>query len=163
MTNVGLVLTGGGARGAYQVGAILALSEILGNSTPFRMLAGVSAGAINTVALGIDADNFPRGARRLAEIWSSLTTERVYRTDASNLSKLGMRWLKDLTLGGALGPSKSNYLLDTAPLRDLLLAQLDTSRLPVHIASGVLRGIAVSATNYLTGTSVTVYVGAPEI
>jgi len=74
MTNVGLVLSGGGARGAYQVGALVALSEILGvKRSPFNVLAGVSAGAINTVSLGIGADDFPGTTDHLASIWSSLT------------------------------------------------------------------------------------------
>jgi NTE family protein len=164
MTNVGLVLSGGGARGAYQVGAILALAEILGQKTaPFSVLAGVSAGAINTVPLGIGADNFPGTARHLAEIWRSLTPERVYRTDAPNLTRLGARWIKDLTMGGVLGGSRSTFLLDTQPLRELLERELDCSRLQEHITSGALRGIAVSATNYLTGSTVTFFDGAPEI
>jgi NTE family protein len=164
MTTVGLVLTGGGARGAYQVGAILAISEICGQKqTPFRVLSGVSAGAINTVPLGICADDFPFGAQRLAEIWSSLTPERVYHTDASSLTRLGMRWMKDLTMGGVLGPSRSNFLLNTAPLRELLDKEMETSRLPKLIANGALRGLAVSATNYLTGSTVTFYDGAPDV
>lgn len=163
MTNVGLVLSGGGARGAYQVGAILALAEILPDKhTPFRVLAGVSAGAINAVPLGIHADDFPRAAARLTEVWRSLTPDRVYRTDAVNLTRLGARWIKDLTMGGVLGESRSNHLLDTTPLRELLQRELDCSQIERHVATGRLRGIAVSATNYLTGSTITFFDAAPE-
>lgn len=164
MVDVGLVLTGGGARGAYQVGAILALSEIMPDvPTPFRVLTGVSSGAINIMPLGAAADDFRRGAQRLFELWSQLTPERVYRTDPPKLAQLGIRWLKDLTMGGALGTSRANHLLDTSPLRELLKRELDCSQLSKHIAEGRLRGVAVSATNYLTGNTVTFFDGAPHI
>lgn len=164
MSNVGLVLSGGGARGAYQVGAISALAEIIGQrQSPIRVLAGLSAGAINSTALAIHADDLSKGAARLAEIWSSLTPDRVYRTDFPKLATLGARWVKDLALGGQLGKHRANYLLDTAPLRELLAREMDTSQLRKHIDSGALRGVAVSATNYLTGSTVTFYDGAPEI
>jgi NTE family protein len=162
--NVGLVLSGGGARAAYQVGAIRGIAEILGQKTsPFSVMTGVSAGAINSTALAIGADDFPAAAALLADTWMSLTPDRVYRTDLPSLTGLGARWLKDLTTGGVLGKSHSTYLLDTAPLHELLHATLDTNRLPQHYASGVLRGAAVSVTNYLTGTTVTFYDGHPSI
>ena len=142
--NVGLVLSGGGARAAYQVGAIRGIAEILGQKTsPFSIMTGVSAGAINSTALAIGADDFPAAAALLAETWMSLTPDRVYRTDIPSLTGLGARWIKDLTTGGVLGKSHSTYLLDTAPLHELLHATLDTDRLRVHYASGVLRGAAV--------------------
>jgi NTE family protein len=164
MANIGLVLSGGGARAAYQVGAIRALSEILDTRTsPFSILTGLSAGAINISALAAGADDFPKAVAHLTEVWMSLTPESVYRTDASVLASLGARWLKDLTTGGLLGASRANYLLDTEPLRRMLTKQMDLSRLKEHFASGVLRGAAVSATNYLTGTIVTFYDGAEDI
>jgi NTE family protein len=162
--NVGLVLSGGGARAAYQVGAIRAVTEILAQKTsPFSIMTGVSAGAINSTALAIGADDFAAATELLADTWMSLTPERVYRTDVPSLTGLGVRWLKDLTTGGVLGKSRATYLLDTAPLHELLHAALDTNRLRLHFASGVLRGAAVSVTNYLTGTTVTFYDGDPSI
>ncbi|MFI5306081.1 MAG: patatin-like phospholipase family protein [Polyangiales bacterium] len=161
---MGLVLGGGGARGAYQVGAVRALSDILGQQeSPFQILTGLSAGAINSVALGIDADDFPGATQRLTETWMSLEPKNVYRTDMPKLATVGMRWLKDLTTGGVLGRSRANYLLDTAPLRELLTRVLDTDRLASHLRSGLLRGAAVSATNYLTGTTVSFFDGDPTI
>jgi NTE family protein len=164
VANVGLVLSGGGARAAYQVGAIRALSELWGEKTsPFRVLAGISAGAINSVALGIGADDFSATAERLADTWMSLTPDTVYRTDVPKLATLGMRWVKDLTTGGFLGRSRVNYLLDTSPLRALLTGVLDVSRLAQNVRSRLVRGIAISATNYLTGATVTFFDGAPNI
>jgi NTE family protein len=162
--DVGLVLSGGGARAAYQVGALQAIAELLGNErSPFTVLAGLSAGAINSVALASHADDFRRAVRDLTDTWLSLTPEAVYRTELFRLGSLGMRWFKDLTTGGVLGSSRANYLLDTAPLRAMLKKRVDFSRIPGHIESGALRGVAVSATNYLTGTIVTFFDGAPGL
>lgn len=164
MTNVGLVLSGGGARAAYQVGAVRALAEMFrGQAPPFNIFAGLSAGAINSATLASQADNFDRGSALLTDTWAQLTPDAVYRTETTKLAGLGVRWLKDLTMGGMLGASRVNYLLDNAPLRELLSRRLDLARIPQHVASGALRGVAVSATNYLTGTIVSFFDGAPEI
>ena len=159
--NVGLVLSGGGARAAYQVGALSGVAEILGDTTcPFRIITGLSAGAINGVALASAADDFQDAVLRLARTWMSLTPDKVYRTDVTALATLGARWAKDLTTGGLLGPSRSNHILATDPLRRILTRELDMDRLPQHVASGLLRAVAISATNYLTGSTVTFFDGA---
>jgi NTE family protein len=163
-STTGLVLTGGGARAAYQVGAIQALAEITRlERHPFPILVGMSAGAINATALAAGADDFPAAAARLGRIWSVLTPDRIYRTDAPRLAAIGIRWMRDLTTSGIFGENTINYLLDTAPLRRLLEAELRLDRLPVHFRSGALRGVAVSATNYLTGTGVTFFDGDPLV
>jgi NTE family protein len=160
----GLVLTGGGARAAYQVGAVQALAEITApERNPFPILVGMSAGAINATALAAGADDFPAAAARLGRIWSALTPDRIYRTDGPRLASIGMRWMRDLTTSGLFGENTINYLLDTAPLKRLLEVELRLDRLPVHVRSGALRGVAVSATNYLTGTGVTFFDGDPRI
>ena len=164
MVNVGLVLSGGGARAAYQVGALRALAEILGGKkSPFNVLAGVSAGAINSVAIASGADDFPNAVEELTQTWLSLEPHLVYRTDFPKLGRLGARWLKDVSTGGAFGPSRANYLLDTQPLRELLTRRMDPSRIAAHVASGDLHGVAVSATNYATGTIVTFFEGAEHL
>jgi NTE family protein len=164
MANVGLVMSGGGARAAYQVGAVQALAEMLrGQTSPFNVFAGLSAGAINSAALASHADDFSKASSLLIDTWTSLTPESVYRTESTKLAGLGLRWIKDLTMGGMLGASRVNYLLDNAPLRELLERRLELERIPEHVRTGVLRGVAVSATNYLTGTIVSFYDGAPEI
>jgi len=164
MTNVGLVLSGGGARAGYQVGALRALSEMLDRpKLPFNVLAGLSAGAINAASLAVGADDFRGAVQALHATWLSLEPSSVYRTDAAVLTKLGAGWIKDLTTGGLLGESRSNYLLDTEPLRKLLLSKLDTRRIVTHIESGLVRGLAISATNYATSNIVTFFDGHPNI
>jgi NTE family protein len=164
MINVALVLSGGGARAAYQVGALKALAEMsCGKGSPFNLLAGVSAGAINCVTLATMNDDFAAGVKLLEDTWMSLEPHLVYRTDAFTLGKLGARWLKDATTGGLLGESQANYLLDTEPLRQLLNARLDPDRIRRQIADGKLRALAISATNYATGNIVTFFDGDPQL
>ena len=164
MTTLGLVLTGGGARAAYQVGALRALAEIADfGRTPFRVLAGVSAGAINAAYLATQADDFRAATRNLWSLWHDLDSSRVYRTDVARLTTIGTRWLRDLSLGGVLGAGTINFLLDTSPLHTYLGERLAMERVGEHLASGRLRGLAVTATNYLTGTAVSFFDGAPDI
>jgi len=164
MANYGLVLSGGGARAGYQVGVLRALVSILdGHKTPFNILAGLSAGAINCTALAIRAHDFPAAVEHLHDTWRELQPYKVYRTDTLELMQLGARWVKDLTTGGLLGKSRSNYLLDTQPLRTLLQSRLSTEEIPLHIAAGRLRGIAISATSYATSNNVTFFDAAPSV
>jgi NTE family protein len=161
---LGLVLTGGGARAAYQVGVISALAEIHGpGASRFRVISGVSAGAVNGVSVAAGAEDFRNAASRLAALWLSLTPDKVYRTDARKMLGVGGRWLRELTAGGLLGASDINYLLDTTPMREFMRAHLPVPRMRRHIRTGVLRGVAVSATNYADGTAVTFFDGAPDI
>src|SRR5688572_25675320 len=96
----GLVLTGGGARAAYQVGVVKAVRDILGNpvQNPFPILCGTSAGAINAATLAVFADNFTRGVGNLLEVWQQMRCERIYRTDAWSILKSGARWLAAMML-----------------------------------------------------------------
>src|SRR5205807_7841069 len=96
----GLVLTGGGARAAYQVGVVKAVRDILGNPArnPFPILCGTSAGAINAATLAVFADNFSRGVGSLLEVWENMRCHHIYRTDAWNIMKSGARWLAAMML-----------------------------------------------------------------
>jgi NTE family protein len=164
VSHVGLVLTGGGARAAYQVGAVRALSEILGpGPLPFDVLSGISAGAINGIVLAAGAGDFPRAAELLRATWAGLTPDRVYRTGALKLASIGTRWVADLSVGGVLGKRGINYLLDPSPLRALVESGIPIGRMRRHLRSGRLRGVAVSATNYHTGSGVTFFEGAAEV
>jgi NTE family protein len=164
VSHVGLVLTGGGARAAYQVGAIRALAEIVGRGPlPFDIVAGISAGAINGIALATGAEDFARSAERLRSTWASLTPDRIYRTGALRLAAIGGHWIRDLSFGGLLGKSGINYLLDPSPLRELVAAGIPIGRMRRHLRAGRLRGIAVSATNYHTGSGVTFFEGAADM
>jgi NTE family protein len=164
VSHVGLVLTGGGARAAYQVGAVKAIGEIVGPGTfPFDVIAGISAGAINGVALATAADDLTAAAERLASTWSALTPDRIYRTGSLRLAGIGARWLRALSAGPLVGSSRVNYLLDSAPLRDLIEGEIPIGRMRRHIRNGRLRGVAVSATNYHTGAGVTFFEAAPDV
>ena len=158
---MGLVLTGGGARAAYQVGAIKALAQILSEvDRPFPVITGSSAGAINGAVLASGADDFAAASRRLEELWLALAPESVYRTDVPSLAGLGIRWMG---MAGGGGSRLANHLLDTAPLRALLEREVPVERVPGHVQSGALTAFALTATNYLTGTAVSFFDGAPQL
>jgi NTE family protein len=164
VAHTGLVLTGGGARAAYQVGTLQALAEIAPRGqVPFDVLAGISAGAINTVALATGAEDFSGAVKRLAETWRSLTPDRIFRTGALRLASIGTRWITDLSAGGLVGKSGINYLLDSGPLRELLRHEIPVRRMRRHLRAGRLRAVALSATNYHTGVGVTFFEGAGDI
>ncbi len=161
---VGLVLTGGGARAAYQVGALRALAELVPKGAlPFDVVAGISAGAINGVAVACSASDFQAGAGALHQTWAELTPDRIFRTGALKLAATGTRWMRDLGGGGFLGGNSINYLLDPAPLRRLLTEVLPLARLRRHLRAGRLSGVAVSATSYMTGAGVTWFEGEEAI
>ncbi|MFO0673641.1 MAG: patatin-like phospholipase family protein [Polyangiaceae bacterium] len=155
-----LVLTGGGARCAYQAGALLGIAEITGARTlPFPILAGTSGGSINAAFLASRADDFQGAARGLCDLWTTIRASDVFRTDVSALTKTGVGWLSDLALGGFIGSGHAQSLLDTAPLRAFLARHLDTERLARGVARGDVRALAVTATDYHTGTAVTFFDG----
>jgi NTE family protein len=164
VSHVGLVLTGGGARAAYQVGVLKAIAEIVGPGTfPFDVVAGISAGAINAVAVATGAEDLTAAANRLGATWGSLTPDRIYRTGGLKLAGIGARWLRDLSAGPLLGKSGVNYLLDPSPLRALVENEIPIGRMRRHLRAGRLRGVAVSATNYHTGSGVTFFEGATDV
>lgn len=161
---IGLVLTGGGARAAYQVGALRALAELLPRGgLPFGIVAGISAGAINGVALACNAQDFAGAAAALHQTWGALTPDRIFRTGALKLASIGSRWMRDLGGGGLLGGNSINYLLDPSPLRRLLTEVLPLARMRRHLKAGRLAGVAVSATSYMTGAGVSWYDGDERI
>jgi NTE family protein len=154
-----LVLTGGGARAAYQVGVLKGIAEAFGPflpKTPFRILCGVSAGAINASFLASHAEDFVAAAEALWTLWSRLRMETVFVTDPIALSRVGIRLVAELGLGSLL-ESRSNHLLDTAPLRKLLENEVKSARIRNYVRRGTLSGVAVTATNYATGAAVTFF------
>jgi len=167
MSTIGLVLTGGGARAAYQVGALRAIADLTSGgprgTRPFQVVTGVSAGAVNSTAIASRTNDFPRAARELWSLWSTLTPDAIYRTDTKSLAAISGSWLRDVSLGGLVGANGINHLLDTAPLRRLLEARLEAERIPDRIADGSLRGVATTATNYATGTAISFFDGAPDL
>jgi NTE family protein len=160
----GLVLTGGGARAAYQVGVLRALSHILprGCPNPFPIVCGTSAGAINAAALAASATDFHRAVRRLLLVWKFFHAGMVYRSDAPAVLKTGLHWLAAL-LSGGLGRRNPRSLLDNAPLRDLLSKFLDLENIQRSIDSGALRAVGVTVSGYTSGHSVTFFQGDPGL
>ncbi len=160
----GLLLPGGGARAAYQVGALRAIARLLAKDAeqPFPVICGTSAGAINAVVLGVHADSFRRGVSRLLRWWRGIGVTDVYRADFATLGRHGLQLLASLG-GGGLGPERAASLLDNAPLRQLLAAEIDTARIAAHIEAGRLHAVAINATSYGSGQAVTFYDAAPEL
>jgi NTE family protein len=154
----GLVLTGGGARAAYQVGVLKAVRDILGSPVhnPFPIVCGTSAGAINAASLAAAADNFARAVGSLLEFWEHMRCDLVYRTDAWHIVRSGARWLGALMLLSRRNPVS---LLDNDPLRSLLEKHLDFSRIQNHIDSGALYAACVTASGYTSGQSVSFFQG----
>jgi NTE family protein len=158
-----LVLSGGGARAAYQVGVLKAMAEWLPPETPcpFEVLVGTSAGALNAAAIAARAPHFRDGVRVLDEVWSNFHVEQVFRADAWEMLRNGVHWMISVATGGWLSPPRS--LLDTTPLRQLLAHTVPVERIPAAIAAGALHAVAVATTNYATGQAIAFYEGKPEI
>jgi NTE family protein len=154
----GLVLTGGGARAAYQVGVVKAVRDILGNpkKNPFPILCGTSAGAINATTLAVFADDFTRGVANLLEVWENMHCHHVYRTDPGHIMRSGARWLTAMMLISRHNPVS---LLDSSPLREMLERTLQFERIQDHIDSGALYAVSVTASGYTTGQSVSFFQG----
>ena len=159
-----LVLSGGGARGAYQVGVLRGLVE-QGCLPPDRagidILVGSSAGAINTAALAASADDLHAGLAALEGVWREIHPARVYRTDVASLGRIGARWAWDLSFGGALGSVQPKSLLDTAPLHDLLAEHIAFERIEANLARG-LDALAIIATDLHTSNGTIFLAGAEE-
>ncbi len=158
----GLVLTGGGARAAYQVGVVKAVRDILGNPTrnPFPIVCGTSAGAINAATLAVFADDFSRAVGNLLEVWEHMRCEHIYRTDAWHIMKSGARWLSAMMLLSRRNPVS---LLDNAPLREMLARNLDFQKIQGNIDAGSLYAVCVTASGYTTGQSVSFFQGGPGL
>jgi NTE family protein len=154
----GLVLTGGGARAAYQVGVVKAVRDILGNpvKNPFPILCGTSAGAINATTLAVFADDFSRGVANLLEVWENMHCHHVYRTDPGHILRSGARWLAAMLLISRHNPVS---LLDSSPLKEMLERTLQFDRIQDHIDSGALYAVSVTASGYTTGQSVSFFQG----
>ena len=155
-----LILPGGGARAAYQVGALRALARMTprGRPLPFPVVCGTSAGAINAVMLAAHADDFRRGVARLVRWWRRVRTGDVYDTDLAKLSRHGMRWLAGV-LTGRPGPDEAASMLDNVALGELLRDAIDFARIDTHLKSGALHAVAVNATSYSTGFAITFFQG----
>ncbi len=159
-----LIMTGGGARAAYQVGVLKAVVELLpkGAPNPFPVICGTSAGAINAAALAAYAINFPMGVRRLHRVWSHFTSEQVFRTDAFGVARTAFHWLLAFMAGG-LGGHNPSHLLDRVPLERLLRTYLPFGEIQTSIDAGVLRALSITASGYASGESVSFFQGNESV
>lgn len=156
--NLGLVLTGGGARGAYQAGVLRGLAEIAGpGPSPFKVLTGTSAGAINAAYLAQASEDFTEATRGLVSLWSDLNTDRVFKTSAYALVLQGLRVMRNLFGGGILHQPGRNHLLNTEPLTDLIRGSIDFARVRANLDNGVLKAVGITTTHYHSGASITHY------
>jgi NTE family protein len=153
---LGLVMTGGGARGAYQAGVLKRIGEIPRVQThgnPFPIIGGTSAGAINGSGLAMGSDDFSLATKVLASLWSNLRPTDVFRCDVLTQARNSVTWIMDLSFGAILGGGNARSLLDATPLRHYLHAHLDCDRIQDNIRRGHLYALAISATNYHSGKS----------
>jgi len=152
-----LILPGGGARGAYQVGVLKAINELQDGrlKSPFPVICGTSAGAINAAVMASHAHEYSAGVERLEHFWRSMRCERVYRTDAWTVMKSGMRFAATLFSGGLIAANPKAFL-DNTPLRRFLQQTLQLDGIQVALEQDALRGVAVTASGY-TSASATSY------
>lgn len=158
-SDLALMLSGGGARAAYQVGVLRLLARELPEVVP-GILTGVSAGGINAAYLAARQESFAEKIENLAEIWSNIRIDDVFRVDLRDLASRSLRWGGRLLSGGAPTLPQARSLVDTAPLRRLLERLLDTTDGGIEgisrsLQAGWLRAIALTASSYTTGQSIT--------
>ena len=152
----GLILTGGGARAAYQVGVLKALSQIHPrHDWPFPIIVGTSAGAVSASILAGNVARWHHSVSEIEKVWANFRVQHVYRSDSRAMLRAGARWMGSLLTGGALGPPKS--LLDNSPLRELLTRVTDFDAIRANVANGKLRALALCATSYFTARSVSFF------
>jgi NTE family protein len=167
----GLVLTGGGARAAYQVGVLKAIAQIRRESiappgNPFPVITGTSAGAINAASLACRAADFDGGVRALSEVWENFRAEQIYRSDSIGVIRTGARWLTMMSIGWVIARwrrARPRSLLDNTPASLLLRRMVSTERLREVMQQGHLQAIAVTASSYGSGLHVTFYDAVQDI
>lgn len=164
LTKTGLVLPGGGARGAFQVGVLKAIAEIMPKScaNPFAVISGTSAGAVNSVVLASRAQHFRAATYELEHVWAHFRSHQVYKTDNLTMLKSSLHWLSSIVLGGWLVGTPTS-LLDNAPLRELLSRNMHFPRIQNAIERGSLSAVAVTAAGYGSARSTSFYQGEPSL
>ena len=153
---IGLVLPGGGARAAYQVGVLKAISELIPDSNPFSIISGTSAGAINASLLASRSESFKEAVELLSGVWSNFKTNKVYRTETTVMLKSIFQWLLTVSSGGVLAKNPKS-LLDNSPLRQLLEDTINLEGIKNNINKGNLDAFAITAASYSSKKSVTFF------
>ena len=158
-SHLGLVMSGGGARAAYQVGFLRSLARHHPNLC-FPIISGVSSGAINAAFLANESTGLAEKAERLSDIWGNLTIDTVFRVDTPSIVKHVSSWVLRFVTGGATNTFTARSMVDTAPLRQLLtdiLKPVDgkLAGIEENIRSSRLKAVSITASSYSTGRSVT--------
>jgi len=162
LSGLALVLTGGGARAAYQVGVLAALAE-RAPGLDIPILTGASAGAINATYLASHRGSLAEAVRGLKNEWARLTSDLMYGRHAPTLIRSVARWLQDTALGRHNGSLSPHGLFDTRPLRAFLEHAIDVRGIGANIDHGRLRAIGLTATSYTSGQTVTFVQGGPGV
>ena len=161
---LGLVLTGGGARAAYQVGVLKGIAELLrrGAACPFQIITGTSAGAVSALALASDAAHFRHAVHSIERVWREFRVHQVIRADVGSVFKSGMHWMMALLTGGWLvQPPRSMF--DNTPLWELLRKNVNFDAIPRGLYKKHLRAIGICATSYSDSDSHTFYASVSAI
>ena len=153
---IGLVLPGGGARAAYQVGVLKAISELIPDSNPFSIISGTSAGAINASLLASRSQSLKEAVEVLSGVWCNFKTNKVYRTETTVMLKSIFQWLLTVSSGGVLAKNPKS-LLDNSPLRQLLEDTINLEGIKNNIDQGNLDAFAITAASYSSKKSVTFF------
>lgn len=162
---LGLVLSGGGARGAYQAGVLLGISEIaaeIGIKNPFQVVTGVSAGAVNAAGIVAWPGSFNVAAKQVVKNWETITVSDVFRTDVLTAGRLGVRFLVDTALGSLKGKTRARSLLDTSPLRHYLEQKIPFAQFDRTFRPDGIHHLALTAMSYSSSYSVTFIQGLHE-
>ncbi len=161
---LGVVLSGGGARGAYQAGVMHALSQILeSEQREISVLTGASAGAISASFLASHWENPRIATEKLTELWSGIHADQVYRTDAFSIGKIGLKWALDATMGSFVEKKMARSLLNTEPLRKLIGENISIKKIGENLAKEHLESLSVTAMDYASATSVSFVQAASEL
>jgi len=162
--NIGLILSGGGARAAYQAGVMLAISRLLPDPkvNPFSIICGTSAGAINATGLASGANDFREAARYLALVWRQIRISDVYQSDLFYFLKTFLHFGVATATGGRLWKNPKSFL-DNQPLQSFLARVMAFDGVESALQSGALRALALTASCYTSGQSVTFFDGDPTI
>ncbi len=161
--SVALVLPGGGARAAYQVGVLRAIADLLPHApNPFPIIVGTSAGAVAAAVLATEAFRWQRGVAALESVWAGFHVDHVFRADALSMLRSGSHWGMSLMSGGYL-LSPPRALFDNTPLRELLERNINWGHLQRSVRVGALRALALCASNYNSAASVAFFDGDRDL
>lgn len=161
--NTALVLSGGGARGAYQAGILAGIAERLGGDVPFPVITGVSAGGINATSLASARASFRQATRDMLAAWLRLSVKNVFSTDFESLTGSFLRWVGMILSGGRISGFEVKGILDTRPLYSHLSKILNFEGIAPNLDAGKLRALALTATSYSTGMVTTFVDGIEDV